>query len=93
MKPGSMIIVSSMCAALASGCGGGGGNGSSPTPAVSPAAATNLSSAPGEMAWASYLQASHKYTLKASSGGNTYTLQVSRVPSAGTIKFNGSAPA
>jgi hypothetical protein len=91
MKPGSLIIVSSMCAALASGCGGG--SGSLPAPAVSPAAATNLSSAPGEMAWASYLRASHKYTLKASSDGNSYTLQVSRVPSAGTINFNGSAPA
>jgi hypothetical protein len=93
MKPGSLIIVSSMCAALASGCGGGGGNGSSPAPAVGSAAVTNLSSAPGDIAWANYLRASHKYTLSASNGGNSYTLQVSRTPNAGTTKFNGSAPA
>lgn len=42
---------------------------------------------------ATYLQASHNYTLKASNGGNSYTLQVSTVPNPGTTKFNGSAPA
>jgi hypothetical protein len=42
---------------------------------------------------ATYLQASHKYTLKAGNGGNSYTLQVSTVPNPGTTKFNGSAPA
>jgi len=92
MKPGSLIIVSSMCATLAAGCGGGG-NGSSQAPAVSPAAATNLSSAPGAMAMATYRQSAHKYTLKASNAGNSYTLQVSSVPNAGITKFNGAAPA
>ena len=42
---------------------------------------------------ASYLQASHKYTLKVSNGGNSYTLQVSTVPTPGRSSFNGSAPA
>jgi hypothetical protein len=93
MKPGSLIIVSSMCATLAAGCSGGGGNGSSQAPVVSPAAATNLFSAPGAMAMATYRQAAHKYTLKASNAGNNYTLQVSNVPNAGTTKFNGAAPA
>jgi hypothetical protein len=93
MKPSPLIIACSMCATLAAGCGGGGGNGSSPVAAVSPAAATNLSSAPGAMAMASYRQGAHKYTLKASNAGNSYTLQVSSVPNAGTTKFNGAAPA
>jgi hypothetical protein len=52
----------------------------------------NLTSAPGETALAAYLQETHNYTLKASSGGNSYTLQLSRVPNAGTTSFNGSAP-
>lgn len=93
MKPGSLIIVSSICATLVAGCGGGGGNGSSQAPPVSPAAATNLSSAPGAMAMATYRQGAHKYTLKASNGANSYTLRVSNVPNAGTTKFNGAAPA
>jgi hypothetical protein len=93
MNRGSLIIVSSMCAALAAGCGGGGGNGSSPPPAVSPTPATNLSSAPGAMAMATYRQGAHKDTLKASNAGNSYTLQVSNITNAGTTKFNGAAPA
>ena len=93
MKPGSLIIVYSMCATLAAGCGGGGGYGSSQAPVISPAAATNLPSAPGETAMAANRQGAHKYTLKASNGGNSYTLQVSSVPKAGTTKFNGAAPA
>src|SRR6516164_5174172 len=93
MKPGSLISVCSMYATLAAGCGGGGVNGGSPTPAVSPEAATNLSSAPGAMAMATYRQGAHKYTLKASNGANSYTLRVSNVPNAGTTKFNGAAPA
>ena len=93
MKPGSLISVCSMYATLAAGCGGGGVNGGSPTPAVSPEAATNLSSAPGAMAMATYRQGAHKYTLKASNAGNSYTLQVSSAPNAGTTKFSGAAPA
>jgi len=93
MKPSSLMKVCSMCATLAAGCGGGGGNVNSPTPVVSPAAAANLSSAPGAMAMAAYWQGAHKYILKASNAGNNYTLQVSSVPNAGTTKFNGAAPA
>jgi hypothetical protein len=93
MKPHSNIIALSVTVAFLAGCGGGGGGGSGGSPSVSPAAATTLPSAPGETAFASYLQASHQYTLKASNGGHSYTLFVSRVPNAGTGKFNGSAPA
>ncbi len=91
MKAGSLIIVASMCAALAAGCGGGGGNTASPS--MSTLAAANLSSAPGETAMATYRQGAHKYTLKASNAGNSYTLQMSSVPNAGTSKVNGAAPA
>ena len=45
------------------------------------------------MAMATYRQGAHKYTLKATSAGNSYTLQVSSIPNAGTTKFNGAAPA
>jgi hypothetical protein len=91
MKRVSLIIVSSMCAALAAGCGGGGSNAASPS--MSAPAAANLSSAPGEMAMATYRQGAHKYAFKASNAGNSYILQVSSVPNAGTTKFNGAAPA
>jgi hypothetical protein len=95
MKPRSDIIALSVSIALLAGCGGGGGGGggSGSSPSVSPAAATTLSSAPGETALASYLQSSHQYTLKASNGGHNYTLSVSKAPNAATGKFNGSAPA
>jgi hypothetical protein len=42
---------------------------------------------------AAYVQASHKYTLKANNGGINYTLELSSVPNSGTTKFDGSAPA
>ena len=91
MKSHSLIIALATSASILCGCGGGGGSGSSSSmPSAGP---TNLSSAPGETAMASYLQAVHKYTLKASDAGNSYTMQVSSVPNAGTTKFNGSAPA
>ena len=92
MKPRLLIIVSSTCAALAAGCGGGGGNATSSSPMSTPAAA-NIASAPGETAMATYRQGAHKYTFEASNAGNSYILQVSSVPNAGTTKFNGAAPA
>ena len=91
MKSHSLIIALATSASILCGCGGGGGPGSSSS--MPSAGATNLSSAPGETAMASYLQAVHKYTFKASNAGNSYTMQVSSVPNAGTTKFNGSAPA
>ncbi len=91
MKTASLIIASSMCAALTAGCGGGGGSAASPSMAT--LAAANLSSAPGETAMATYRQGAHKYILKAGNAGNSYTLQMSRVPNAGTTRFNGAAPA
>jgi hypothetical protein len=42
---------------------------------------------------ATYRQGAHKYALKASNAGNSYTLQVSSVPNAGTTTFNGATPA
>lgn len=95
MEPRSTIFALSVGVTLLAGCGGGGGGGGSSggSPSVSPAAATTLSSAPGETALASYLQASHQYTLKASNGGHSYTLYVSKVPNVGTGRFNGAAPA
>ncbi len=55
---------------------------------------SNLSSAPGEAALAAYLQASHQTTLGATdTAGNSYSLQVTSTPSAGTTAFNGVAPA
>jgi hypothetical protein len=91
MKLRSLLIAFSSSATLLVGCGGGGVSGSPPS--VSAAAAKNLPSAPGESAMAAYLQAAHKYAFKATNGGNSYTLHVSRVPNAGTTKFDGSAPA
>jgi hypothetical protein len=55
---------------------------------------SNLSSAPGEAALVGYLRANHQTTLNGTdTSGNTYSLQVRNVPSAGTTAFNGSAPA
>lgn len=54
----------------------------------------NLSSAPGEAALVAYLQASHQTTLSATdTSGNSYSLQISTIPNAGTTTFDGSAPA
>src|SRR2546430_14539394 len=54
----------------------------------------NLSSAPGEAAWAAYVQASHSTTLHATdSSGNNWTLQLSTAANAGTTTFNGTANA
>jgi hypothetical protein len=55
---------------------------------------SNLSSAPGEAALVGYLQTSHQTTLSATdTSGNSYSLQISTVPNAGTTTFEGSAPA
>ena len=89
MKPHSYVIASSAAVAILAGCGGGSGSSSS----ASAPPATNLSSAPAQTAMAAYVQASHKYTLKASNGGNSYTLQLANVPNPGVTKFNESAPA
>ena len=91
MRSHPLIVAFVVSAALLGGCGGGGGSRSSSS--AYPPGPVNLSSAPGETALMAYLQASHNYTLKANSGGNSYTLQVSHVANAGTTKFNGSAPA
>lgn len=72
-----------LSAALLAACGGGGGGSLS---------STNLSSAPGDAALTSYLQAPHQNTLSATdSGGNSYVLQTSLTPNAGTVSFNGHA--
>jgi hypothetical protein len=84
-----IVHISSVLSFLAvASCGGGGGGGGGTPPPM------NLSSAPGEAALVGYLQSSHQATLNASdNSGNTYTIQLSRVPNAGTTTFNGSAPA
>ncbi len=78
--PTSMVL--SIAIAL-SGCGGGGGG----------AAPSNLTSAPGEAAFSSYLQTNHQGTLTATINGHTLTLQYSLIPNSGTTTFDGNAPA
>ena len=68
------------------GCFGDGGGRASLGP-------SQLSSAPGEQALVSYLKASHQYALNAKNGPDTYTIQYSNLPNAGTTTFEGNAPA
>lgn len=83
----TITIIAMMGLSACGGGGGYGGGGSAPPPA-------NLSSAPGETALVAYLQASHQTMLSASdTSGNTYTVQLSSQPNAGTTMFNGAAPA
>lgn len=83
----SSITVVLVSAAFLGSCGGGGGYGSSmPPPPM------NLSSAPGESAMVSYLQASHQYALN-QQGSGMYSLQFSSVPNNGTTTFDGMGPA
>lgn len=78
------VAATAVAAVLLAGCGGGGDGGG---------LVGNLSSAPGEPALSAYLQASHQGTLNASYLGDSYELQFSSVPNAGTTTFEGFAPA
>jgi hypothetical protein len=68
-------------AALASACGGGGS---------SAPAAPNLSAAPGAQALNAYYKAPHQNTFSTNYAGNTFTIQLSFTPNAGTISFAGN---
>lgn len=69
-----------LSAVLMASCGGGSSN----------LGSTNLTSAPGDAALTAYLQASHQATLSATdSSGNSYVLQTSLTPNAGTVTFDG----
>jgi len=77
-------VVSAGALLALAACGGGGGGGTTPPPA-------NLSSAPGQAAISAYVQSSHQYTLNAKdTSNNTYVLQLSYAPNAGTSTFNGT---
>ena len=78
------VAAAAAAAVLLAGCGGGGDGGG---------LVGNLSSAPGEPALSAYLQASHQGTLNASYQGDSFELQFSSVPNAGTTTFEGFAPA
>ena len=68
------------------GAGSGGGSGS-----TSP---TTLKTAPGAAAITSYLQTSHQSTLIATdTTGNSYVMQLSNTPKAGTTTFDGNSGA
>jgi hypothetical protein len=90
MKHRSMIANLLLCPALLVGCGGGGSGGGGGSKYMM---SMYLSSAPGETALSSYLQAAHQSTLNASYSGTNYQLQVGSTPGAGTTTFNGSSPA
>ena len=83
----SLVVAAKIGAAslLLSACGGGRDS-SAPPP--------NLNSAAGAAAINAYFQASHSNTLTATdSGGNTWQVQVTFSPNAGTTTFNGTANA
>ena len=70
------------------GCGGGGYT------AAGGGGGMNLSSAPGDAALETYVQANHSATLHATdSAGNSWTLQDSSTANAGTTTFEGMANA
>ena len=82
----SSITLVLLSTAFLGSCGGGGYG------SAMPPAPMNLSSAPGETAMVSYLQASHQYALSEQNSG-MYSVQFSSVPGNGTTTFGGMGPA
>ena len=79
VETSALLIAPGLSVVLLAGYGGGGGA-SAPTVF------------PGEAAMNAYLQSAHHSTLYATdSAGNTYTLQVDRVPRATQTMFNGTS--
>src|SRR5208337_192691 len=90
-KLAAKSLVAISATVLVSACGGGSGSSGGSNGTVAPA---NLKSAPGAAAITSYVQTSHQSTLTASdTTGNSYVMELSTTPKAGTTSFDGHSGA
>ena len=82
VETSARLIAPGLSMVMLAGCGGGGG-GNSASEVLGPSA---------EAAMNAYLQVAHQSTLNATdSGGNKFTLQLSRIPTSTQTMFNGTS--